>query len=80
MALEDFVLLTKTAFKYDRDYLFQRLVEAHSSNADKLYDIWDYIEEEQHIPSKQLISEMTRILEENGLHVPDAMKESHINQ
>lgn len=76
VALEDFVLLSKTVFESDcdRDYLFQRLVEAHSSNPDKMYDIWDHIQEEGHIPSQQLLSEMIRILDKSGLSVPTGMK------
>ena len=73
MALEDFVILSKTAFRSDRDYLFQQLVEAHSTNPDKMYDIWEYMQEEGHIPSQELVSEMMRILDQSGLSVPSGM-------
>ena len=80
VALEDFVLLSKNAFGCDRDYLFQRLVEAHSLNPYKMYDIWEYIQEEGHIPSQKLLSEMTKILDQSGLNVPSDMKEGELTK
>ena len=70
VALEDFVMLSKNVFGCDRDYLFQRLVQAHSSNPEKMYDILESIEEEGHIPSKTLSSEIATILKQAGLNVP----------
>ena len=70
VALEDFVMLSKNVFGCDRDYLFQRLVQAHSSNPEKMYDIWESIEEEGHSPSKTLSSEIATILKQAGLSVP----------
>ena len=70
VALEDFVQLTKNIFGCDRDYLYRRLVEAHVSNPQKMYDILEYMEEEEHKPSKKLSADIATILRTAGLEVP----------
>ena len=80
VALEDFIMIAKTTIGCDVDYLFQRLVDAHNFNPDKMYDIWEYIEEENHTPSKELLLKMEQIMEEGGLNIPETMRDLNITR
>ena len=75
VALEDFVMIAKTTVGCDVDYLLQRLVDAHNFNPDKMYDIWEYIEDENHTPSKKLLMKMEEIMEVGGLDIPETMRD-----
>lgn len=75
VGLEDFIMIIKDTAGSDVDFLFQMLVDAHVFNPDKMYDIWEYIEEERHKPSKKLVSKMTTIMKEGGLSIPTSMKQ-----
>lgn len=78
VALEDFVMIAKTTIGCDVDYLFQRLVDAHDFNPDKMYDIWEYIQEENHTPSKELLIKMEQTMKEGGLDIPETMRDLNI--
>ena len=74
VALEDFVMIIKNTVGCDFDYLLHKLVDAHASNPDKMHDILQYIEEEQHLPSHELQSKISNIFCESGLDPPESSK------
>ena len=73
VALEDFIMILKDTKHSDVDFLFQGLVDAHAFNPDKMYDIWEYIEDEKHTPSTELLSKMRKIMDGGGLTAPKTM-------
>ena len=74
VALEDFVMIIKNTIGCDLDYLLHKLVDAHACNPDKMYDILEYIEEEQHLPSHELQSKMLNIIIDGGLNPPENLR------
>ena len=74
VALEDFVMMMMNTVDCDVDYLFHKLVDAHKSNPDKMFDILDYIEEMNHVASKELKSKILKIIKDGDLEIPDTLK------
>ena len=74
VALEDFIVIIRNTLGCDIDLIYEKFVEAHSSDPYKMFDIWEYMQEDNHIPSQQLILKMMTIIQEEGLTVPDSMK------
>ena len=74
VALEDFVMMMMNTVDCDVDYLFYKLVDAHKSNPDKMFDILDYIEEMNHVASEELKSQILKIIQDGDLEIPESLK------
>merc|ERR1712126_539298 len=52
----------------------QKLIDAHKSNPDKMFDILDYIEEMNHVASEELKSQILKIIQDGDLEIPESLK------
>jgi hypothetical protein len=69
-ALENFTLFSRNVFDCDRIYMYRRLIEANSSDGDKLLDIWVMMQEEGVTPTEEIKKQLAKTLEKAGKEVP----------
>ena len=74
VALEDFVMIMLNTVNCDVDHLFKKFVDAHAGNPEKMFDILDYIEEENHSASMELKWKILKIIQDAKLEIPDNLK------
>jgi hypothetical protein len=68
-AVEHLVRSTKHLFACDRAFMYNALVNMHINDADKLYEVWLMMQEENFIPSNQMKVKIARSLQREGREV-----------
>ena len=79
VALEDFLMIVMNTINCDTDYLFHKLVDAHSCHQYKMFDILDYMEEQEHVPSKELLCKISSILRDSELEIPNKIMNNNLD-